>query len=179
MRFLFVPLIALLVACGSDSATGPSPLEGSGASFTAEVSDHLDGQALFVYTDARVPDLDGKIAYVPQVTYWTFEKGLFAYVRELLDEHPDTAVPETRFLVQWLRGNYWTDECHERSCSYVFEGIQGQYYSFAESQMVDTERDIFTLNFMFGEESVKMGSTLFGRTTIGDVNSIRSGVFKK
>ena len=179
MRFLLFPLIALLLACGKDSATGPAPLEGGDNSITAPEADRLDGQALFVYSYTRVPDLDGKAVSVPQVTYWTFEKGLFAYVRELLDEHSDTGVPETRFVVQWWRGNYWTDECHERSCDYVFEGTEGQYFSFSESQMVDMERDIFTVNFMFGEESVKMGSTLFGRTSIGDVPSIRSGAFKK
>ena len=179
MHFLLFLLIALLPACGSDSATGPSAPEGGDSSLNPQASDRLDGKALFVYTDARIPDLDGKAVYVPQVTYWTFENGIFAYARELLDEHPDTGVPETQFVVHWWRGNYWTDECHERSCDYVFEATEGQYYSFVESQMVDIERDIFTVNMMFGEESVKMGSALFGRTSIGDLQGVRNGAYKK
>ena len=179
MRFLPFILVALLPACGSDSATGPSAPEGSDSPLTSQVSDRLDGQTLFVYGLARLSDLEGNAVYAPQVTYWTFEKGSFAYGRELLDEHPDTGLPETQFVLQWWRGNYWKDECHERSCDYVLEATEGKYYNFAESQMVDMARDIFTVSMVFGEERVKMGSTLFDRTSIVDLQGVRNGAYKK
>ena len=176
MKLLLLPFIVLFSACGSDPATGPHVSE---SPQTADGADRLDGQALFKYGEVMLRSLDGEKIPVPEVAYWLFDEGEFTYTREILVEHPGTNVPESQFITRWERGNYWADDCHERSCTYVFEEIEGQYFSLQSQQMVDIDRDVLTAQVLFGDDRVKIGSVLFERATLGDEPGIRSGAFKK
>ena len=162
MSALSLLLALLLLACG-DSPTSPP------------ADDQLNGQVLFSYRNTKLPDFDYHTIPAQEVLYWTFERGDFSFRREIVTDHPGSRLPAEKSTVYWTHGKYWLEECKGRTCTYVFESIDGESFDYREMQMVANDHSIFTLTFIFGELGVKVEDSVYHCATIRDLPQIESG----
>ena len=166
---ILIPFILIHVAC-SENATGPPA--------PPATVDLLDGQVLFRYEERHLPSSDGKRVHAEEVIFWTFERGTFAFKREIVSEHAGTLLPTTQRLLYEMSGRYWENERIGRRCSYIFEGTSSKFFDFDSQRMEDAKGDLFTMSIVFGDDSVKVESHLYRRASIAELPAVRAGALK-
>ena len=166
MNAILLLLMPLLVACG-DNPSGPS------------AHDRLDGQILYRYDDAALPSLDYKPLSVQRVLYWIFENGAFTYRSEILSDHPNSRLPADQSTIYWMRGNYWTEGCTTRQCTYLFERTDGELFDYGERELIGIEPNIFALTLIFGEFGVRVQDNMYVLTDRSNLALVRSGALDR
>ena len=162
-KYLFV--IALF-ACG----------EGPTASTEQE---RLDGQVLFQYKEMQLPTMEYKPIAAEQVRYWTFRNGQLTVRTEILTAHPGSRLPAAQNTLFWAQGMYWKEACTGRSCTYVFELTDGEYFNYQKMALVSNGSRLYTVDLIFGETGIQLGDNRYLFTNLENLPLVKNGALNK
>ena len=166
MRNVKYLLVAALFACGQNP-TGSTDQE------------RLDGQVLFQYQDTQLPSMEYKPIDAEQVRFWTFQNGNLTARTEILTAHPGSRLPDAQNTLFWAQGMYWKEACMGRSCTYVFELTDGEYFDYREMSLVSNGSRIYTVDLIFGETGIQLGQNRYLFTELSNLPMVRNGALNK
>jgi hypothetical protein len=166
MRIAKYLLITALFACGKNPTA-------------TNQQDRLDGQVLFKYQDTQLPSMEYKPIDAEQVRYWTFENGTVSVRTEILTAHSGSRLPDSQSTLFWAQGMYWKEACTGRSCTYVFELTDGQYFDYREMSLVSNGSRIYTVDLIFGETGIQLGDNRYLFTDLSNLPMVRNGALNK
>ena len=166
MRIATYLLFIALFACGqSPTATTQQ--------------DRLDGQVLFRYQDTQLPSIEYKPIDAELVRFWTFQNGHLTVRTEILTAHPGSRLPDSQSTLFWAQGMYWKEACTGRSCTYVFELTDGEYFDYEDMNLVSNGSRIYTVDLIFGETGIQLGDNRYLFTNLSNLPMVRNGALNK
>ena len=166
MRIAKYLLVTALFACG-ESPTA------------SDQQDRLEGQVLFKYQDTQLPSMEYKPIDAEQVRFWAFENGTLSVRTEILTAHPGSRLPDSQSTLFWAQGMYWKEACTGRSCTYVFELTDGEYFDYREMTLVNNGSRIYTVDLIFGETGIQLGDNRYLFTDLSNLPMVRNGALNK